>query len=176
MLPFFVLTACKKPQADFSFDKNEYVSGETMQLTNLSINSGSVLWELPDGTFSRDENVSYTIPTNCEGSLLIKLNSASKDGKHIDKISKSIDVVPAGQCLFYTQDNNFNISVRLNGQDKTICGISTSIPDFGDSKCANFDLLHPGKYNYYASDGYYVWEGEIQVKSGFCTKFKLYKY
>ena len=85
---------------------------------------------------------------------------------------------PTYNLTFWTnEDFDGVIVVNLydnGGYDKEgyISKVYSSAPDCGDNGCATFNDLDKGKYYYYATCGYYEWEGEVYV-SETCELKKL---
>ena len=76
---------------------------------------------------------------------------------------------PTYNLTFWTnEDLDGVIVVNLydnGGYDKEgyISKVYSYTPDCGDNGCATFKDLDPGRYYYYATCGYYEWEGEVNV-------------
>ena len=68
------LTSCKKqPEADFTTDKASYIAGETIKLTNKTIDGVTYLWTMPDGQTATSKDVNYTTDVNeNDGTLIFK--------------------------------------------------------------------------------------------------------
>lgn len=110
----FFFTTCKKvPVADFNMSKTEYLSGETIELTNTSVDAESIRWTLPDGSTSRANSISYpTQELAAAQKFSFKLEAISKSGTKSDYIVKNITTkVPTGK-LVIAQGYNFNGLVR----------------------------------------------------------------
>lgn len=168
-----VLAGCSTdPEANFVFDKNQYFDGETIVLTNTSLNASSFLWTLPDGRLTTSNNLSYVVPDNFSGDLQFKLEAFSENGRKNGEISKNVKVVMRGDCVFYSY-NYSKIIVTLNNISREITNRTYDAPACGSSGNACFNKLKPGEYDYYATDNYYEWKGKITIKSGECLKVKL---
>jgi PKD repeat protein len=66
------LSSCnKEPKADFTSDKNEYIAGDVIKLTNNSIDAKKYKWILPDyNTTSTEKNIEYILPANHKDATL----------------------------------------------------------------------------------------------------------
>ncbi len=116
-LLLFLFSTCKKdavtevaeekvPVADFSSNKPDYNLGETIELTNASVDAETIRWTLPDGTTSKANTVSYpTSESNVVKSLDFKLEATSKSGIKTDYIVKKIYVKPPIGKLLISQTN-----------------------------------------------------------------------
>ena len=89
------------------------------------------------------------------------------------------NAIPKYCLTFWTNDDDCyeDITVNLynyNGYDEEsdITMVLSSTPDCGDSGCATFCDLQPGKYYYDAYSDDYEWEGEINI-SKTCTVINL---
>jgi PKD repeat protein len=109
----------KLPNADFTTDKTEYTSGETIQLTSTSTDAGSYRWTLPDGHTEKTANTSYVIPESpVDMFLSIKLEAISKNGTKSDYIVKNLKAKKAeGRITLYSQNfNSFGSPVSIDGK------------------------------------------------------------
>ncbi|MBU0489368.1 MAG: PKD domain-containing protein [Bacteroidetes bacterium] len=172
-----VAASCqKKPDASFTTDKESYTAGETVKLTNTSVDGKSYLWTFPDGQTSVSRDVDYTLDaSDAGGQKTIQLEVFSKNGKKKDAATKTINVSPKdGKVVFWKRTNSsaFDIAVTINGVTKNVTSESGSIPDCDATGCASFDLA-AGTYNYSANDGYYSWNGSITVERNTCSKIEL---
>jgi hypothetical protein len=171
-------TSCQKqPEASFTTDKNEYVAGETVRLTNTSINASTYRWTFPDGTTGTAVNYDYvTDPNQSDGKLNFKLEAFSKNGKKVDETSKTVNIKAAtGNAVFWQRvGSGYGITVvRLNGLSSNITSEYYSSPDCGTSGNAVFNGLKVGTYNWSASDGTYNWSGTITITKDGCTSVEL---
>jgi PKD repeat protein len=111
----------KLPNADFTTDKAEYSSGETIQLTSTSTDAGSYRWTLPDGHTEKSANISYAIPPSPVDQLLpVKLEAISKNGTKSDYIVKNIKAKKAeGKITLYFQNfsTQFGASISIDGKN-----------------------------------------------------------
>ncbi len=111
--------ACdKKPLVSFISDKQEYIAGEKIQLTNTSQKSYSYKWELPDGGASQDVNVEYAVPADFGfGIRDFKLEAFSKHSRKSASKSISITVVPQSYINF---TGAFNKLIKFGHASKAI--------------------------------------------------------
>ena len=112
----------KEPTASFITDKNVYVSGDTVHLTNTSTNANSYLWTMPDGVTLTTNNTDYITNVNQGfGTLTFKLEAFSNNGKKNNTATESVAVIPAP--IFYYNNNPpnrlhpSNISCALSGNN-----------------------------------------------------------
>ncbi len=171
-------SSCQKtPEASFTTDKTEYVAGETIKLTNTTINGSEYKWTFPDGQTGTVENYDYTTnDTDPSASLTFKLQATSKNGKKTDEATKTVNLKAAeGDVVFWQQvGSGFGATVvSLNGVTSNITSEYSSAPDCGASGCAVFNGLKVGSYNYTATDGSSTWSGSALVTKGTCLKIKL---
>lgn len=173
-----VLTSCQpQPSADFSTDKSQYVAGETVHLTNESVDATKYKWTFPDGQTATSENMDYTINENQQdANLTFKLEAISNNGKKTDDATKTVSVTAAtGQLMVWTANSNVNfITVNINNVNSgTITSYYTgSAPDCGSNGCVT-STLTVGTYTIDASDGNYTWSGTMSVSANRCSIFQL---
>lgn len=145
----FFFTTCKKvPVADFNSSKTEYLSGETIELTNTSVDAESIRWTLPDGSTSRENSISYpTQELAVAQKFSFKLEAISKSGTKSDYVVKNITTkVPTGQ-LVIAQGFNYNdveaeltIAGENKGKFKIKYATSINVLNCGDQSYLNFTL------------------------------------
>ena len=178
----FILTGCQKqPKASFVTDKTEYVAGETVYLTNTSIDADHYEWTFPGGItatdFQRDYVINpYSIIPGDIGPLTFKLKAYSKNGSKSDEVSQTVYVRPAkGSVVFWQQTGSgYGITnVTINGVTSSITSEYGSTPSCGASGCAVFDGLKIGTYNYTATDGTTTWSGTITITPDGCASMEL---
>lgn len=186
----FALIACaiasascqKEPSASFKTDKTEYIAGETVHLTNNSIDSYSYVWTMPDGQIMTSENVDYiTNVSSGNASLTFKLMANSKNGKNQDEISQTVTLKEATGSIVFWQSGTpaygvTKIGVQKSDYTGTIyeqsITIDTSSPECGKSGLATF-TLPVGDYAFVATDDTYNWEGIFSITKDNCLKFQL---
>jgi PKD repeat protein len=98
------LVSCnKKPMADFSTDKAEYKAGETIQLTNSSVDAEKYKWTFPDGQTSIDKDAKYYLTKDLDDQeLSIQLQAYSKNGELSDFATKLVKVKQlSGNLVIY---------------------------------------------------------------------------
>ena len=116
------ITSCQKtPEASFTTDKSEYVAGETINLTNTTLNGKTYKWTFPDGQTGSSE--SYAFETNDNdpaGTLTFRLEAFSSNGKKTDEVSKSVNIKAAeGDVVFsYGLDYFFIWCLGKDKEDK----------------------------------------------------------
>ena len=174
-----VIVSCnKQPVSEFETDKTTYTAGETVKLTNKSVDARSYKWTMPDGQTSSSPSVDYTLSQNApDGTLTFKLEAISKKGNKKSESSKSVTVKAAtGSAMFWncvTCNGNLPIYVTIDGTTKSITNAYSSTPSCGTADCANF-TLKVGNYSYTATDNIISnWSGTITVTKGVCTKVQL---
>lgn len=137
----------KVPVADFNLSKSEYVSGETIELTNNSVDAETIRWTLPDGSTSRANSVSY--PTKESGVLqtfVFKLEAISKSGTKSDYIVKNLTTkVTTGKLViaqnyFFSEFLEGELTVAGENKGKVKINRANSIDDVNcdDQKFLNY--------------------------------------
>lgn len=88
-----ILTGCaKQPEASFSTDKQEYDAGETVKITNSSLDATRYNWTWDGGT-STDQAPSIKLTEKTEpGNITIKMTAYSKNDKKTSEATKTIKV------------------------------------------------------------------------------------
>lgn len=176
LMVFSFISCNKQPSADFTTDKYEYSSGETVKLTNNSKDAKSYKWILPDGQTSSQPNVNYILSDySSQEVLTVKLQAISKKGNKISEASKSITVKPSTGNVVFWQDAACGCgitTVTINGITSQITVDSGSVPSCGSSGTANF-TLKVGTYSFTASDGSKSWNGSVTITKGTCSSRKL---
>jgi len=173
-----VLVGCQKqPEASFTTDKTSYIAGETVKLTNTTVNGDSYKWTFPDGQTGTVENYDYSLPTTLsDGSLTFKLEAFSKNKKKVNEISKTVTVKAATGNVVFWQETGSGYGatvVQVNGITSNITSEYGSAPDCSASGCAVFNALKVGAYNYTATDGNANWSGTINITKNTCLTFQL---
>ncbi|MCE3227983.1 MAG: hypothetical protein K0S32_2534 [Bacteroidetes bacterium] len=166
----------KQPVADFTMDKEEYTSGETVKCTNKSQDGKTYKWTFPDGQTSTAKNVDYTLPASTPaGSYPVKLEAFSNKQKKISEISKSFTVKAAtGKLTVWTSNSSASqISVKV---DNVSLGSITlfygSNPGCGANGCVTANLT-VGSHSVSATDGVLTWNGNTTVTKDGCVTFQL---
>ena len=172
------ITSCQKtPEASFTTDKSEYVAGETIKLTNTTLNGSTYKWTFPDGQTGSSESYEYkTNDNNPAATLTFRLEAFSSNGKKTDEDSKSVKLKAAeGDCVFWQEfGSGHDVTVvSLNNVSSNITEEKASSPSCGASGCAVFNGLKVGTYNYSASDGNTSWTGTVTITKNTCSKIKL---
>ncbi|MFA6501435.1 MAG: hypothetical protein WCT85_01475 [Parachlamydiales bacterium] len=171
-----IIAGCQKqPVADFSFDKTTYKVGETILLTNNSIDADHYSWTMPDGQILSGENIQYTTNSyNSLGSLNFELMAFSRNDNKSDKIIKSVILERStGDITFWMNEGSNIVTVTLNGNSEDITMNYASQPNCSTSGCANFNDLASGTYNFTATDGFWEWNGQVIINSNDCTTMQL---
>jgi hypothetical protein len=171
------LISCQKqPNASFKTDKTNYVAGETIILTNTTIEGHSYKWTMPDGQVLTSKNVYYILNgTEPDGMLTFKLEVFSKNGKKKDITQQSVYVKAAtGTVTFWNfYATNYPIGVAINGEMKIINKDYSYTPSCNATGCANFNLKG-GTYNYSAFDNLgSQWAGTITIQNNGCLTIEL---
>jgi hypothetical protein len=82
-----------------------------------------------------------------------------------------------GDVMFWT-DANYSggrISVTFRSATMTITRYYyNGTPDCGSQGCATYENVPIGTYSYHAENTYYTWNGEVTIREGRCTKWRLY--
>ena len=114
----------------------------------------------------------YAINDDFEWEGEINVNDACE----LVKLNES-NAIEKYNVTFWTNDSDCNdITVNLynSGYDeyRDITKVLYSTPDCKENGCANFEDIEPGYYYYYASNGNFEWEGEVNVTEA-CELVKL---
>lgn len=148
------LAACKKetveddklPFVNFSFDKNTYTEGETIQLTSTSTDATTYRWTFPDGTTASGQTASYPIPkTASDRTLLFRLDAFSSSGSKTNYAVKSIPVKAITNKLIMYQSynvNGLNYDISVDGNSLGTLNVSHSpiTPNCNQTEFPNIDL------------------------------------
>jgi hypothetical protein len=128
---FIVFFACTKdmpleeekvPTASFTFDKSEYISGQTIHLTNTSTNGDTYLWTKPDGKTDTTFNLDYLIsPDDVGGNELFTLTATSAKKTKTSSFSASVIVKPMPASVFSIDGDPSTFNPRPSG---VTCSIS----------------------------------------------------
>jgi hypothetical protein len=173
-----VLQGCQKqPLASFKTDLEEYMVGQTINITNTSIDAESYEWTFPNGETSTEKSINYIIPQNSNlGVQSILLKAYSKNKKKVDTKTTFINVKTAqtGTATFwlYVTASGTSATVTVQNVSKSIYTCFTSQPSCQNPNCANF-TLSPGTYQYYASGSGIFWNGTFTVTAGGCELIEL---
>ncbi len=182
LLLIFVLTGCQKvPMASFTTDKEEYVSGDVINVTNVSKDAYSQKWIVYTGS-SIAANYSTENPTiiiSDPGSYLITLTCYSKNGKVTSRYSKSISITKAVSYAFYTYNTiSTLLPVKLYIDNVYVGSLNqNSVNPY----CGAFDCLtvniEPGIHEFkttFASVGGTHSHNETVLESNSCVPYQLY--
>lgn len=112
----FLFTNCtKQPKANFTTDKDEYLTNEIVKLTNSSVDAITYKWVLPDGQTSSSTDIDYKLNTNLNDTILtFKLDAFSKKGKKTSTVIKSILVKASGQVTIRTTNSGFPHKIYID--------------------------------------------------------------
>ncbi len=102
----FFVSCQKQPEADFSINKTEAFTGDTIIFTNNTINGFHYKWDFGDGSSSTDENPSH-IYTKA-GEYNIVLIAYSKKDKKTSKREQSIKIKKANEIEY--EGNKYPVS------------------------------------------------------------------
>ena len=103
-----LFTACaKEPVSDFSTNKEEYLAGDTVVLTNNSSDAESCKWIIPGGEMSSRDAKFKLDPELNDGTITITLESYSRNNKKVSKSTKTIPVFASGQITFRSSSSGF---------------------------------------------------------------------
>lgn len=82
-----------------------------------------------------------------------------------------------GDVMFWT-DANYSggrINVTFRNATMTITKYYyNGTPDCGSQGCATYENVPIGTYSYHAENTRYTWDGEVTIREGRCTKWRLY--
>ncbi len=170
-----IFAGCNKtPHASFVTDKAVYNAGETVVLTNTSVDSHHYVWTFPDNQISTETNATYVIPNTSSGLLYFKLEAFSRKGDLTDEIIKTVNVLPKlGSAMFWKSEHYDDITVTFYGPTQHISENFDLAPECGNANCANFYDIPIGTYAYEATDGVFNWTGELEILENACSKKKI---
>jgi hypothetical protein len=182
VVAFFLITGCnKKPQADFTTDKEEYTAGEIIRLTNKSIHAKSYNWLFPDLSASTSENPEYALSADlADGSYPIRLESLRNSETSL--ITKFISVIAQkGQLTVWTSDTIANgpyvVQVFIdNNFIGHITSRYSSDPGCGATGCVTVNLK-TGSHKIIISNSYNnnVRSETLMINRNTCSTFQLPK-
>ena len=114
----------------------------------------------------------YAINDDFEWEGEINVNDACE----LVKLNES-NAIEKYNVTFWTNDSDCNdiiVNLYNSGYDeyRDITKVLSSTPDCKENGCANFEDIEPGYYYYYASNGNFEWEGEVNVTEA-CELVKL---
>jgi len=171
------LAGCQKvPTASFSSDKESYVNGETMYLTNTSQNASSYQWSFSGSSTKITTKDAYVTFTGA-GQYTVNLTAISRNGKKSDEVTKTITIEKAnGSCIFYTKTQGLGaINISVDGVPLgSITLIYTGAPDCGANGCVNATIKE-GTHTITATatgTGQVV-SGTIDVSPNACNQFEM---
>jgi hypothetical protein len=173
----FVLISCnKKPTADFTTGTVLFVAGDNIPLTNLSEDSKSYKWVMPDGRVSTNKNENYSLPIDLDTcTLIFELTAYSKRGNKSETIKKSVDVIPATGNVVFWKDASCacgTTTIIIGTVAAQITTNTSTVPVCGDLNTATFKL-RIGNYSYSATDGTKTWNGNITITKYSCLGLQL---
>lgn len=172
----FIFTLCtKEPTASFESDKTEYVAGETVHLTNTSVNADSYQWTFPGGQNSNTTDLEYTFPeTTASGDYEFKLE-ASNEGKKKANVSKSVKVIAAtGRVTAWTFNQSVGL-IQVKIDDELVGSISGYYffnPGCEAKGCVSA-TLNVGTHTVTAVYASTSSSGTVSIKKNQCTMYKL---
>jgi hypothetical protein len=168
-----VIAGCKRePVADFVADKDIYIAGDVIHLTNTSQDGRTYEWTLPGGEKVNTLNVHYQSDQGFgDGDLGFRLTAFSKDGKKENEVMKTIKIKAAmGDAVFWQKaGTGHNVTVvNVNGMENLITYEYYDYPACGSRGNANYHLP-VGEHLYVANDGVSYWQGTIKIRRDSCT-------
>lgn len=147
-----MISACKKPTANFSADKTEVEIGEVVTFTNSSEDATIYMWDFGDGTQSSQKNPTHVYDT--PGTYQVTMTSAkNKMKKPADATAVTITVkAPAKPTADFTASK----TTGMPGEVFTFAATDTSadefVWDFGDGQMS----LSPNPTHVYQMGGTYT--------------------
>lgn len=178
LIAALLFSSCQKqPTASFTTDKTDYIAGETVYLTNQSVDADHFLWTMPDGQTSTSADISYNTNIETEtGTMSFRLEAFSKNGKKESEMIKTVNIEAAkkGDVTFWSDNAEYVITVTFGGVDSDISSTYASVPDCGAFGCANYADIYSGTYPFTATDGIHQWEGNMTVVPNNCSTMRLY--
>jgi hypothetical protein len=165
-----------QPVADFSFDKSEYVEGDTVKLINRSTNAGSYHWTLPDGTGPRTENASFpTEILSTDRTVQVKLEAVSPKRILFDWKTKEVRILAGkGQLVIY-QDFYDTAQVELAFDMQTLNSTllkTTAEPNCGQSGHPTYNLKS-GNHLVHVKINGLAFTQLITITQNQCVRWKL---
>jgi|SRR5450759_1387012 len=109
LLPLFLGSCEKKPEADFSVNTVEPVVGQEILFNNHSHNASSFIWDFGDGYTSDERNPYHTF--NSTGSFEVILTAVSDDGNESKSSLTLTVVIPTLLVIEVREWDNQNILV-----------------------------------------------------------------
>jgi hypothetical protein len=163
------------PNADFSFSKSEYSAYETIVVSNKSTDGYFYRWTLPDGTTSKNYDVTWTLGDTDDGSVQFKLEAISKSGQLLDYMVKRVTTqAGTGKVVFYSSSTLTNFNVGIDGETKTAIAVvgSKTTATCDESGCYTRELKK-GIHTYQLDNGFNFRSGSFTITTNGCSKIKL---
>lgn len=185
-----LFSACKKkdeptppeavPSADFKFDKDEYTEGETVQLTNTSINGASARWTSPEGTTGKGATFTYAIPRQAfDRNINFRLDAISASGLKTDYVVKSVKVKAArGKLVFYQGYTSslctiFIDGVKIGDYNLPATGGIPFVPECGNTAYPNATAIVGSHLIQHQFNGGFMYSQNVEVTENNCTVVRL---
>ncbi len=170
-----LFATCTKPLpvATFTTDKTSYTDGDTIHVTNYSVNADNFIWTVT-GSASQLTTKNIDIPAPTPGTYTIKLTAGN--GSKNDELSKDVVVNKAtGFVMFYATKPDFGqIRVYLEGVNVGIITIYyPTAPDCNSPGCINLNLPE-GNYNFTATGSVSgTWSGTVAITRNNCIPWEF---
>lgn len=118
------------PVADFTMDKAEAKTNETITFTNTTINASSYAWDFGDGNTSNEENPTHAYLS--AGDFTVSLVAKGDGGEHT--ISKKIDITYPAPVASFTIDKTSALLEEVITFTNTSENATSYLWDFGDGR------------------------------------------
>lgn len=172
-----VLNSCqKKPSASFTTDKDTYLRGQSVVLTNTSTDASSQVWIVkgPESYEKRSSEPFFSFNADYIGTYEISLSCYSKNSKLSSKTSKTINVLSSeGSIVFYTTNSGSIYQIYQNGNYVgNFSGTFYSVPNCGATGALTYGT-NTGQYTFNITN-YFSGTTKtytIQVDGGVCKPF-----
>ncbi len=183
-IAFFLLASCKnkkeekQPVADFIMDKQVYTAGDTLKVTNLSLNSSVFSWTVI-GNLLNSKDVNFITNDMAAGTFEIMLKASSASGQKSDMITKTFEMLPAfGELVLYDHSGIYSVTVRSYSIDYVgytwpfTPPIYNEIPECGQDGFPTH-TLRAGNYGVQYRDRGGTRGKSVIVRRNKCTKFAI---
>ncbi len=159
------LSACeKKPKASFKTDKDEYMAGEVIKLTNTSEIGSGFEWLLPEGKSETTKDAEYTVNSNTGfDELSITLNAKSKHHCKRNTFTKTVRTYPLCYITWYNIPFSSNKTYVTPTVTSNSNASNYSVSALYESGAPYYDFYY---FNFYFSPGSSPAAGTYTLQSG----------
>ena len=129
-LTVLVFSSCQKqPKADFTMSKTECYVGESVTMTDKSVDAKSYKWSIDNIEKGTGSSVSYYAENS--GVKVVKLETFSKNGKKSNSNTKTLTVKNQNEAYFGYYFGDANSGCQVTDLDVNTLGSSQISFDFG---------------------------------------------